>query len=230
MRKYGFGFMIFGGALGVLLFLVRCGDWYREAQMNSMSEPAQLVESAFWACLITLLIGLLLFLLSLRKKPQTVPADDGYDAVDEAPYQEPYEEPYVEPYADPYELPYEPAEPIPQSAPRPRPFDFEAPYTEPSVKPKPVRYSPPLAPDASDKKAPASSAAAAQPYFSQPVDFSMPAPKRQSESSLEPTLRISDMPKNKMQHAEWECAICGCTNPDFSAACAVCGAARGSTL
>ncbi len=74
MRKFGYLSAAFGATAAVILFLVRQTRWFAAQQAQTMSEPAELVESAFWASLIVLVIGLLLFALSFRRSARQ--ADD----------------------------------------------------------------------------------------------------------------------------------------------------------
>lgn len=87
MRKIGLWFIIFGGSLGVILLLVRKSAWYISESASKISEPAEFIESAFYASIITGIVGGFLLLLSLRKKSKSVqmPAqeeafDDGHGA------------------------------------------------------------------------------------------------------------------------------------------------------
>ena len=66
MRKVGLITLLSGLVLSVLLFLVRQGGWFAAEIARGMSDFAELVESAFWAALVTAAFGLLLVLLSLR--------------------------------------------------------------------------------------------------------------------------------------------------------------------
>ena len=70
MRKTGLIFTLLGGSLGILLFFVRKTAWYVSAASYRLSELAEFVESAFWASILTLGLGLLLLLLSLRHRKE----------------------------------------------------------------------------------------------------------------------------------------------------------------
>lgn len=112
MRKVGLCFIILGGVLGTVLFLVRQTDWYAVQTVSNLSEAAEFVESAFWASAVTLTVGLLVLLFSLRRPktsdgtPQTEDGteseqpylDGGYDEQYDGQYDGQYDEPYDEQY------------------------------------------------------------------------------------------------------------------------------------
>lgn len=124
MRKYGLGFMIFGGALGAVLFALRCSGWYRSASLQTYSEPAQFVEAAFWACVVTLLLGFVFFLLSLRKpKEQEEPQEEEYGSDKET---------FEEDFGDIFDEAYEDAHTPSQT----QPFDFD--ICDPAPQPESV--------------------------------------------------------------------------------------------
>lgn len=73
MRKTGWIALISGAVLSIALFLVRQTRWYAVQRSGELSDFAQTVNSAFWAALITTVFGLVLLLLTLRRrKPQEV--------------------------------------------------------------------------------------------------------------------------------------------------------------
>lgn len=125
MRKLGFWFACLGGAGTIALFFIRRMAWYASEASAYMSETAELIESTFWACILTAALGLLLLFISLFKKQKE-------DETDDEPYEEPYEEPYADPYpSDPYYDPaYAPAE-------RPAPYLEYDPNTYPAPYPQP---------------------------------------------------------------------------------------------
>ena len=67
MRKAGWITAAIGAVLTGLLFLVRRSGWYAEQQAMAMSDFGELADSAFWASVLTVLFGLFLLLLSLRR-------------------------------------------------------------------------------------------------------------------------------------------------------------------
>lgn len=93
MRKTGLGFTLFGAVFGVLLFFVRRTQWYLAESASNLSETAEFIESAFWACLITFAVGIILLLLSLRRPAQPAAEEAEYD---EAFYEEPPAAAYAE--------------------------------------------------------------------------------------------------------------------------------------
>ena len=68
MRKTGWIALISGAVLSVALFLVRQTRWYAVQRSGELSDFAQTVNSAFWAALITTVFGLVLLLLTLRRR------------------------------------------------------------------------------------------------------------------------------------------------------------------
>jgi len=67
MRKFSYFLLCIGGALSAALFFVRRTRWFALEQAQTMSEPAEFVEAGFWASLILLLIGVVLFARSFRR-------------------------------------------------------------------------------------------------------------------------------------------------------------------
>ena len=88
MRKTGLIFTLLGGTVGILTFLVRMTAWYASVSANHLSELAEFIESAFWAGVITLVTGLFLLLLSLRRKKEIQPEYDADEVYPEEDYSE----------------------------------------------------------------------------------------------------------------------------------------------
>lgn len=78
MRKTVFITLGFGLIGSILLFLVRQTDWYDAQMRQTMSDFGELADSAFWASLITLVFGLVLLLVWLRRRGSG-PEKDGKD-------------------------------------------------------------------------------------------------------------------------------------------------------
>ena len=67
MRKTGIITAAIGAVLSILLYLVRCTDWFEAQMAQTMSEFGELADSAFWAALVTTGLGLILLLFGLRR-------------------------------------------------------------------------------------------------------------------------------------------------------------------
>ncbi|MBQ1590344.1 MAG: hypothetical protein II106_06465, partial [Oscillospiraceae bacterium] len=70
MRKIGIWLCAVGAALTVGLLLVQQTRWFALQRSGEMSDFAQLVFSAFWAAILTTLLGVCVLLLSLRRTAQ----------------------------------------------------------------------------------------------------------------------------------------------------------------
>lgn len=229
MRKLGFWFAILGGAAAIALFFVRRTAWYASESVAYMSEMAELIESVFWSSVITAGVGLLLFLLSLLKRIDE-PEEDTEPAEEEL-----YAEPYAEPYADPY------AE------------GYAAPYVDPYADPYAETYAPACTPSAPAYSAsvpypPAKAPDARLDAFhvaEQNLDDTNTDTEEDFDLSDERLARLlgetrilPDVTKRadafhapealepEPREKHWICAVCGCSNPDFSRICAVCGSSR----
>ena len=66
MKKVGLFTLSAGVLLTALLVLVRNTAWFAAEQARGMSDFAELVESAFWAALVTAAFGLVTLLLGFR--------------------------------------------------------------------------------------------------------------------------------------------------------------------
>lgn len=75
MRKTGIATLAAGLVLTLLLVLIRQSEWFATEQARGLSDFAELTESAFRASLVTVLLGLVFLLLSLRVTRQ-VPDND----------------------------------------------------------------------------------------------------------------------------------------------------------
>lgn len=67
LRKIGIWISAVGAAVTVGLLLVQQTNWFAVQRSGEMSDFAQLVFSAFWAAILTALLGVCLLLLSLRR-------------------------------------------------------------------------------------------------------------------------------------------------------------------
>lgn len=94
MKKTGILCMILGAAAAAALFLLRQTGWYLSEASRNLSETAEFIESAFWASLIVIVLGVLLFLFGLRKKREPC-------ATEEPEFSDETDEPYeFTPYDD----------------------------------------------------------------------------------------------------------------------------------
>ena len=66
MRKTGITMLFSGAFLALLLYFARESEWFASEQARGFSDFAELVESAFWAALVTMFLGLVFLLLSYR--------------------------------------------------------------------------------------------------------------------------------------------------------------------
>ena len=67
LRKIGIWLCAVGAALTVGLLLVQQTHWYAVQRSGEMSDFAQLIFSAFWAAILTTLLGVGILLFSLRR-------------------------------------------------------------------------------------------------------------------------------------------------------------------
>ena len=70
MRKTGIAMLFTGVFLALLLYLARQSAWFAAEQARGFSDFAELVESSFWAALVTVFLGLVFLLLSYRVTAQ----------------------------------------------------------------------------------------------------------------------------------------------------------------
>lgn len=127
MKKTGILCMILGTAAAGALFLLRRTDWYISEASRNLSETAEFIESAFWAALITVGIGLVLFLISLRKKPECVTQTETPAETPDDPEEDPFD------FSGGFD---EASDPDPfDASPDPDPFD-----TEPFHTPEPDTF------------------------------------------------------------------------------------------
>ena len=67
MKKTGIILSSVSLLAAILLFLLRKTAWFAAQKAQTMSEFGELADSAFWAALITLILGLVLLVIGLRR-------------------------------------------------------------------------------------------------------------------------------------------------------------------
>lgn len=70
MRFTGWIFTGGGAVGGLILFFLRRTAWFAAEQAKSMSEAEEFVTSAFWACVLMLLVGVFLLIRSVARKTE----------------------------------------------------------------------------------------------------------------------------------------------------------------
>ena len=70
MRKTGWIATVSGVILSIVLFLVQQTRWYAVQRAGEMSDFAQTIYSAFWATLIMTAFGVVLLIVTLRRRRQ----------------------------------------------------------------------------------------------------------------------------------------------------------------